>query len=243
MAKEENKIKNNIKNIAYFALYRSNKVGVFKDLQYDFYMTKEEIINTLDLFKKAKFFDYKIFPLESSEEENYDFGSVRARNEFNTGRFKLFSLEGNKNRGKFIQITLENIIKSPRALNDFIKKNNKYINLPVSSSEFERTIGKLKINLKTGDFVYFNKKDNLVPNGQEYKLLYTLITSPTHQSSYEELLKNIIPNISPDSKINRMFIHTLVKKINVKLGILPKKKKHNPEFIKNIKRFGYRILG
>ena len=47
MAKEENKIKNNIKNIAYFALYRSNKVGVFKDLQYDFYMTKEEIINIL----------------------------------------------------------------------------------------------------------------------------------------------------------------------------------------------------
>lgn len=237
-----NKIKENIKNIAYFALCRGNKIGTFKDLEYDFYMSKEEIINTLELFKKAKFFDYKIFPLENSEEENYDLGSVRRRHEFNTGRFKLFSLKGNENRGKFIQITLENITKSPQALNDFIKRNNKYINLPVSGNDFEKSISKLKINLKTGDFIYFNKKGNFPPNGQEYKFLHTLMSDPEHQSSYKELLEKIIPNIDSESKANRRSLSTLVKKINHKLGILPRKGKHNPEFIRNIKRFGYRIL-
>lgn len=284
----ENKIKQNIKNIAYTAKYLSNKILTFKDLEYDFDMTKEEIINIMDVFGKAKLFYYKITSLESSGvDENYDFGSVKRRQEFNTGRFKLFfnvetpkivSLENKLNiptrflpdgmthskieaeikklekqrndfnnskagerHRKLAQETLDGILKSQEVLNSFIKKYNKYINIPMPSSEFEKNIGKLKINTKTGNFTYYNKKGIFPPKDNPYKLLMILINSNDYQMSYDEIFEKLYSYLSKD-KSNRDKLYDLIRKINNILGVLPKNKKSNPEFIKNIKRFGYKLI-
>lgn len=282
MEQNINKLKENIKYIVSFGLYRGAKIGTFQSIERDLGISKKEIIEIFELFGKAKIFYYKLLPLESEEEDKYDLGSRIQRYEFYTGRFKLFvyremveliSLEDklfipekltglkhseivkkikilknkidkrNKNNENILsQKILESLIKSPQALNDFIRKNKKsfvYNNIPYY--EKNKIFGNFKINLITGDYIYNKTKGNFNPKTQEYKLIYSLITDPDYQMDYGKLSLGVF---SEDKQIcnKRRKLYDIVKNIHVKLNVLPKKKNNNPKLLKGVANFGYKLI-
>lgn len=281
MVEPVNKIKENIKKIAYFAT-RALKLGSvwsFRQIEEELHISKAEILATFELFRRARIFDYKIMPWNPSDEE-YDLGEPKEVIEDKTGGFmiffgndassaikkleSLFDADGEyiggktktrksknaeiklsapkKKSGEQFESKLLGLIESPSKLDGFLKKYGKHFNLPTSSNETEVSIGKLKINIATGDFVYCGTKGNISPKTQGYKILTLLISSPNHLSDYDSITKTLYPFLDKANNSIKFNIQQVVKKTKTKLGILPHSKKSNPEFIQNIPNFGYRIV-
>lgn len=281
MGEPVNKIKENVKKIAYFAT-RALKLGSvwsFRQIEEELHISKPEILATFELFRRAKIFDCKIMPWNPSDEE-YDLGEPKDVIEDKTGGFmiffgnnasseikkfeSLFDADGKyiarntktrksknvemkliapkKKRVEQFESKLLELIESSSKLDDFLKKYGKHFNLPVASNEAEVNIGKLKINVVTGDFVYCGTKGNVSPKTQGYKILTILISSPEHLSDYDSITKTMYPFLDKANNSTKFNIQQVVKKTKTKLGILPHSKKSNPEFIQNIPNFGYRLV-
>ena len=241
MQKGENKIKENVKKIAYFAI-KANNIGnfwTFDHLEKELQMSKPEIIAFFDLFSKADLFHYELLPKDPGEED-FEIYPTKEMIENRTGCFNIFF--NTKTRQKNL-LMLQQLKESPNESSKFLKKYGKHLNLPTTSDEAEVYVGDLQFNTITGDFAYHNTKGNFNPKNQDYKMLCVLIKNSGHQVSYEEILKIVRPDLkNPQAKSNRDLLYTIVKKINIKLGILQNSKNPNPDFIESMNDFGYRLI-
>ena len=131
-------------------------------------------------------------------------------------------------------------IKTDNFKKEKIKKNDKK-ELKSDFIEIKGIKDKFVLNLENGDFT-FNKTEGTFPLvSQEYKVIKKLIQSDSYQSDYENLVKSVWVNRN-NSKASRNDLSLIIKKIKIKLCILPKKKSNNNDIFKNIKNFGYRII-
>ncbi len=144
------KIKENIKKVAYFAI-KAQKIGPiwsFESLQKELGITKIEIIEILDLFRKAKFFDYHTIPWNPNNED-YDIFPTKEMIEDRTGGFVIGDSEIIKQLtnaiatedAKFVDFKrsdilatdekkLQELIDSPKKLNLFVKQFHRIRGLP-----------------------------------------------------------------------------------------------------------------
>ena len=280
MDNRENKIKENVKKVAYFAM-QTKKQGtfcwLFRDMEKELQMSKSEIISILDLFTKARIFYYQLMPLGHGDED-YEIFPTQEMIENRTGCFNIFFDEDSskaftlfseytKNREKDKEfekklkslnkindkekvkqkylkkiLTLQQLTESPTELNKFLKKYGKHLKIPITSNEAERYIGELKLNTITGNFTYYKTKGNFPIKNQEFKLLNLLINSPDYQSDHDSIAKTIYSNLDSSNKTTKFRIQQIIKKIKIKLNILPKSKKTNPNFILNIPNVGYKLI-
>ncbi len=100
----------------------------------------------------------------------------------------------------------------------------------------------LTLNDQTGSFIFYKTKGDLSPNGQEFKVLNTLLNSKNHQVNYLNLLKSYNHNIVTVSKISKYNLYVVIRNIKRKLAILPKTKNSNTDIFENKKNFGYRLI-
>ena len=95
----------------------------------------------------------------------------------------------------------------------------------------------LKINLNTGEFKYHNTAGYFSSGSKELAFLKILYMSPTHQATYNELCGRPEILFSND-KLN---LNETIKSLKRKLNIIPKTKGSNPNIIKSVPKYGYRL--
>lgn len=89
----------------------------------------------------------------------------------------------------------------------------------------------------TGYFEYWKNKGTMSPKSREYRFLNALYSSSLKQATYGELL-----GLDKDaSSSDRIMLAEVVKVVKRKLGIGTKDKKGNPNIIKNISKYGYKL--
>lgn len=93
------------------------------------------------------------------------------------------------------------------------------------------------LNAETGQFKYLNTEGILSPTSREFKFLKVLYTSPEYQATYKDLCNN------PDKVLSyhKNMMTETIKVLKRKLKITPKKKGSNPDIIKNISKYGYKL--
>ncbi len=253
-------LKEKVKKILTFIL-KTREVGYlwrFEQLENELEISKKEIISIFDTLTKANLFYYKIIPKDPQEDSDFDIHPTKQILENRTAYFivsldkkslsifESHNLNDKKTKGtekdSLLAIQrIEKILNSEKSLNLFLKKNSKHLKLPQVSEEVIIQKENLKINKETGDFNYFKKSGSFHINGQEYKLIISLLESKRKQLSYEEIIKIIYPYKNSTSKPIQSNINQVIKRTKTALGILPKNKKSNPNFIDNIRGFGYKI--
>ncbi|MEK7095094.1 MAG: hypothetical protein AAB917_00355 [Patescibacteria group bacterium] len=97
-------------------------------------------------------------------------------------------------------------------------------------------------NERTGDFTFLKTKGNISPGSQEYKVFITLYNGNEYMAEYLDILKSISPNIESVTKVNKATLHTIIRNVKEKLGILPETEASNPDIIRNIPKLGYRLV-
>lgn len=98
------------------------------------------------------------------------------------------------------------------------------------------TQGLLTLNESTG-LVQFNEvKTNINPQGKEFAVLRTLMSSDDYLATYTDLLGE---KPSKDAKRRLGFIIRNIKEL---LGILPRDGAKNPDCIENITGHGYKLI-
>jgi hypothetical protein len=99
----------------------------------------------------------------------------------------------------------------------------------------------LTFNERTGDFTFLKTSGNFSPNSQEFKIFSILYCDTNQLAEYSPLLKVLFPNIDKFGKSHKFGLYTIIRNIKEKLGILPESKTSNPDIIKNVPKFGYRL--
>jgi len=94
----------------------------------------------------------------------------------------------------------------------------------------------LKINENTGDVKLNKFKATLNPKSEEFRILIKLATNKDHMATYKDLLGD------NTSKVNKRNLSFVIRNLKKDLGILPIKNAKNKDIIKNIKKYGYRII-
>ena len=100
----------------------------------------------------------------------------------------------------------------------------------------------LILSSSTGDFSFYNFKGNLVPTGQEFKVLNTLLNSSDFQASYLSLLQSFNPYTENATKTSKQELYLVINGIKGQLKILPQGKNSNLDIFKNVRGFGYRLV-
>lgn len=94
--------------------------------------------------------------------------------------------------------------------------------------------GKISVNINSGDVKINKDFYNINPNSKEFKFLKTMLSKKDFLAEYGDLWLN--------SKTSRMNFTQTVKRLKIKLEILPQKKSRHLDFIENIKGLGYKIV-
>jgi len=100
----------------------------------------------------------------------------------------------------------------------------------------------LCLNLRTGDFSFYNTKGNFSPAGQEFKVLKTLYEDKDHQAKYLALIQSYRPLIEEATKGQKDDLYLIIRNIKEVLNILPATETSNQDVFKNIKSYGYRLI-
>ncbi len=93
------------------------------------------------------------------------------------------------------------------------------------------------LDIQSGNFRYHKIDGTLSPKSREFHFLKTLYSAPDHQATYKELCGNS----ETVTKNDKIMLTETIKIVKRKLGILPKKKGSNYDFIKNISKYGYKL--
>lgn len=117
----------------------------------------------------------------------------------------------------------------------FINLHNKFIKL-IDEKEPKNKL-KFLFDPNTGYFKYKKTEGTLSPKSKEFKFLNCLWLSPSHQASYEELLNKEEKATSYDKNM----LTEIIKSLKRKLNILPKNLNSNPDIIKSISKYGYKL--
>ncbi len=97
-----------------------------------------------------------------------------------------------------------------------------------------------KFDITTGDFTYGKATGTLTPKTQEYvvfKYLYENLSA-----SYLDIIHQYDKGIEPPLKAYKSDLYIIIRNIKQKFGILPNGKDANPDFIVNVRDFGYRLV-
>lgn len=119
--------------------------------------------------------------------------------------------------------------------NRFINLHNRLIEL-IEEKE-PKNKSKFLFDPNTGYFKYKKTEGTLSPKSKELKFLNCLWLSPSHQASYEELLNKKEKATSYDKNM----LTEIIKSLKRKLNILPKKANCNPDIIKSVSKYGYKL--
>ncbi|MEI8174990.1 MAG: hypothetical protein WCG28_03510, partial [bacterium] len=100
----------------------------------------------------------------------------------------------------------------------------------------------LKVNWRTGEFVYVKTSGTIPLKGKEYKVLYSLLHSKDYFSEYASLCKAIKPSITEVRKAHKDELSQVIKDLKMRLKILPETKTSNPDIFKVSKNVGYQLV-
>lgn len=120
---------------------------------------------------------------------------------------------------------------------EFIEKVSQLSELDVPST----TEIKPFLNLETGDFSYFGRVGNFPTSGQEFKVLKTLLTANNYKASHDILVRSFLPSVEKATKSQKSKLHTIIRNIKIKLGVLPETKVSKPDPFKSVRGEGYRL--
>ncbi len=98
------------------------------------------------------------------------------------------------------------------------------------------------LNLHTGDFVYFGTEGNFPTSGQEFKVLKTLLSVKDYKATHDELIRSFLPSVEKATKTQKSKLHTIIRNIKYKLGVLPETKKSKPDPFQSVRGEGYRLV-
>lgn len=154
-----------------------------------------------------------------------------------TGKRKMYE-NRLKNFHNSFMTELEKIPKQ----NDPVVKTEKITSAPIAINQPEKPTIPLSLNLRTGDFVFYNTKGNFSPAGQEFKVLKALYNDKDYQATYLSLLQSYNPGIESVSKTHKSALSLVIRNIKQELQILPESKTSNPDVFKNYRNLGYRLV-
>ena len=77
---------------------------------------------------------------------------------------------------------------------------------------------------------------------QPYRVLAALWQSKNHQATLDELLRAMRPNSGKEIKASKPELYKVIRNIRRALNILPKREGSTPDILKNIPRYGYRLV-
>lgn len=109
-------------------------------------------------------------------------------------------------------------------------------NTPKSVLSIRLRNGTLSIRKDTGWVKLNDVEKDLNPEGQDFKVLFKLVTNKNHIATYKDLIGNT------PTKTNKRLLSFVLRNLKEALGILPKKTAKNQEIIANIKGRGYKLL-
>ena len=103
------------------------------------------------------------------------------------------------------------------------------LKIPVASGTFY-------INADTG-LIRLNKVEKTLNiTGKEFRVILTLANNDNNQATYSELING------EDTKSKKRSLAFAIRNLKKYLGILPKKRSKNKDIIKNIKKYGYKLI-
>lgn len=249
-------------------MHSNGFIWMFKDIEEKLEINKKEAQEIFKILKLAKIFDYVIVPYAIEHDDDYKddpFPPIKEYRQIIENRDECFIIFGEQKKGPILKDSsvAEAIIKlipnctfpiigsdfkkikelsnSEEKLNSFLKKYGKYIKIDIPK-QHNNKVGNLILNLETGEFNYMGVKGHFSPTTQEYKILSQLFINKDNTSNYSSLIKKINLSYEEVTKINKFYVHTVIRNIKERLKILPKTKKSKPDCIKNIKGFGYKLL-
>ena len=100
----------------------------------------------------------------------------------------------------------------------------------------------LDFNRSTGDFTFLNTQGTLNPTTQPYKILRILMDSKDNQATYLTLWQSLYPDAQEVSKTQKQLLSLVIRNIKEQFTILPKGENSNPDIIKNVPLYGYRLI-
>lgn len=197
---------------------------------HDRYMSWKEDVDLFlqvhDLPLDAKFFRIEnTVPLLKGGLEYGDKNSKESR-----GLIKVISLE--------LDEKLKHLRELARQENTKVSKMNEVTKTTEQKQRIEIVVygGTLIVDESTG-FVKLNKVgDTLNLAGKEFKAILTLAKNDGHQATYTELIEG------EDTKTQRRNLGFSIRNLKETLGILPKNESKNKDIIKNIKKYGYKLI-
>ena len=96
--------------------------------------------------------------------------------------------------------------------------------------------GTFYINADTG-LIRLNKVEKTLNiTGKEFRVILTLANNDNNQATYSELING------EDTKSKKRSLAFAIRNLKKYLGILPKKRSKNKDIIKNIKKYGYKLI-
>ncbi len=254
------------------ALKRGDWIFSFPNLEKELELTKQQIINVFNLFKKAKVIEFTLMQWDPQDDDDYYFKPTKEVIERRTGGFSLgvlshiFELEGNVSKGLITKAKetkelakytsfrpnidiLDKIINSEYETLSFLRKYGRYYDSTLSREELKNDVtdnnlvfGDLVFSNVTGDFSFYGVGGNLPKDGQEFRVLRLLLISEGYQSSYEDLTSVMNPG-SVVNTSSKLLLSGVIKNIKNKMGILGvRKEDHKKDIFKAVTKFGYRLV-
>lgn len=122
----------------------------------------------------------------------------------------------------------------PDAYKSRLEENKKEIQNDIISIQLRKN--QIKIDKNTGDIELNKVKTNLNPGSKEFNVLMKLVTNKNYLAIYKDLLGD-----NP-TKTNKRNLSFTIRNLKEVLGILPIKTSKNKDIIKNIKKYGYKLI-
>lgn len=165
---------------------------------------------------------------------------VKLNEEMSNNLFYVFGIEDlDERQQSTYKWSFDNHINKAKELFTFLHTN--LIPL-IEQNDAKKIIKKKDIDFSfdsnTGKYKYRKTEGTLSPKTKEYIFINALYLSKNHQANYEELLGG---DIEKASKYSKKVLADTVRDIKRKLNILPKEKGSNPNIIKNVSKYGYKL--
>lgn len=139
-------------------------------------------------------------------------------------------LHGEKNKAK------ERYIKNFPNWKKWLEKFHTLLLKRIKENPAKEPIFKLN---KDGSFKYLNKTGRFNTSTREYKVIELLYKSKNKVLTYKEIIESVYKK--SESSVSKRELSDQIKKIKVRLGILPRKKDSLKDIIINHKNLGYSL--
>ena len=147
-------------------------------------------------------------------------------------------------RAEIFRIYFQQSLYSETDIYPFTYKNCLYRSLYDAWRETKepKDTNPFKIDFVTGDFTFYKTTGNFPFGGKEFLVITTLYQTNSHMVSYLELIQSYNTNIEQATKAQKDDLYLVIRDIKKRLNISSEAETTNPDIIKNVKGFGYRLI-